>query len=116
MIKLAIAVEKEKLATHYAHAERYDIYQIENGKYHLEKSIPHDKLNHFQSYHELANNQVNAIAFDMIGDEGFDHLMGRGIEVYYGQKGDIHLFIQAFIEGTIQKPKVYVEDQSVCAL
>jgi predicted Fe-Mo cluster-binding NifX family protein len=116
MIKLAIAVEKERLATHYAHAERYDIYQIENGKYHLEKSLPHDKSNHLQSYDDLAKNQVNAIAFDMIGDNGFEHLMGRGMEVYYGQKGEIFPFIQAFIQGTIQKPKVYVEDQSVCAL
>jgi predicted Fe-Mo cluster-binding NifX family protein len=116
MIRLAIAVEKGLLATHYAHAETYDIYQIDGTLYHLETRLIHDKNNHEQSYDDLANHQVNAIAFDMIGDHGFDHLLGRGIDVYYGQKGDIETFIKAFIEGLIEKPKVYVEDQSVCAL
>jgi predicted Fe-Mo cluster-binding NifX family protein len=116
MIRLAIAVEKGKLATHYGHAETYDIYQIANDQYQFETSIVHDKKNHLQSYDDLASKNVNAIAFDMVGENGFEHLIGRGIDVYYGQKGDVEAFLEAFIKGQIKKPKVYVEDQSVCAL
>lgn len=116
MIKLAMAVEKGKIATHYAHAERYDIYQIKESSYAFLKSIHHDKKRHQKSYDDLAENGVLAIAFDMIGEDGFEHLIGRGIDVYYGQKGEIVSFLEDFSKGLIQKPKVYVEDHSVCAL
>lgn len=116
MIRLAIAVEKGKLATHYGHAETYDIYQIKEDQYQFETSIVHDKKNHLQSYDDLASHHVNALACDMIGENGFEYLVGRGMDVYYGQKGDIEIFLEAFIKGQIKKPKVYVEDQSVCAL
>ena len=116
MKRLAIAVEKGKIATHYAHAETYDVYQLVQDKYHLEKKIIHDKKNHEQSYDDLLQNGVEVIAFDMIGEHGFEHLLGRGIDVYYGQKGDIETFLEAFNKGQIKKPKVYIEDQSVCAL
>lgn len=116
MMRLAIAVEKGKIATHYAHAEMQDIYQIKSEQYQFEGSIIHDKKNHPQSYDDLADKKVQAIACDMIGENGFEHLIGRGIDVYYGQKRSIESFLEAFTKGQIQKPKVYVEDQSVCAL
>lgn len=53
----------------------------------------------------------------MIGDEAFEHLSGRGIDVYYGQKGNFQIFLDDFLNGRVPLPKAYVlEDETSCTL
>jgi predicted Fe-Mo cluster-binding NifX family protein len=115
-MRLAIAVEKGRIATHYAHAEHYVVYDLDGSSFKEVTQIPHDKKAHIKTYDDLAELNVQALVVDMIGDNGFEHLLGRSIQVYYGQKGETEAFLSAFLNNEIALPSVYTEDQSTCAL
>lgn len=115
---LAIAIENNSIATHYAHSERFDLYETsEKDGVQFIESIPYAPTSHLESFEALKNKKVTALVVDMVGDETFEHLTGRNIDVYYGQKGFVDSFIHEFIEGKIPLPKAYVlDDEKSCKL
>ncbi|GEM_PF-6159985 len=112
----AIATVKKHIAEHYAFTEHFDLYKIIGQEAKYMRSIAYSTSAHLESFDHLKDGGVDAIAVDMIGDETFEHLEGRGIDIYYGQKGDVKTFLLEYLDGHIKKPKVYIEDTAVCAL
>jgi len=113
---LAVATEKKHIAPHYAFTKTFDLYKIIGQEAKFMYSIPYSTKAHLESFDALKDAGVNALVVDMIGDETFEHLEGRGLDIYYGQKGSIKSFLMDYLDGKIQKPKVYVEDTTVCSL
>lgn len=113
---LAVATEKKHIAPHYAFTEQFDLYKINGQEAKFMYAIPYAKSAHVESFNQLKEAGVDGIVMDMVGDETFEHLEGRGMIIYYGQKGPVKPFLLAFLDGEIKAPKVYVEDTTTCSL
>lgn len=114
---LAIAMEKGEIASHYSHSERFDVYEIKDLNAAYVRSIDYTIKDHENSFNKLQSLGVNAIVLDMIGDEAYEHLVGRSIDVYFGQRGNFQIFLDDFMHGRVPLPKVTIEDQeNSCSL
>ena len=113
---LAVATVKKHIAPHYAFTENFDLYKIIGQEAKFMYAIPYSTNAHLESFDQLKEAGVDAVVMDMVGEETFEHLEGRGLSIYYGQKGMVKSFLLDFLDGKIKEPKVYVEDTAVCSL
>jgi predicted Fe-Mo cluster-binding NifX family protein len=114
---LALAMENGLISSHYAHSDRFDLYEIHDNQAIFKESIDYAPKTHLESFDQFVIKKVNAIAVDMIGDETFEHLIGRNIDVYYGQKGNFQIFLDDFLHGLIPLPKPnLLDDEQSCSL
>jgi len=103
---LALAMENGVISSHYAHSERFDLYEIYDNQAVFKESIDYAAKTHLESFDQFVIKKVNAIAVD-----------GRNIDVYYGQKGNFQIFLDDFLHGLIPLPKPnLLDEETTCSL
>ncbi len=83
-MKIMVAQTGGVIATHFAHAHSLDLYEVDEETHNLTAALKHDFSNYEAIFEQIQAHGVDKIIVGAIGLEAIEHLIGRGLDVYYG--------------------------------
>lgn len=83
-MRIMVAHTDGIVAIHFAHAHSLDIYDVSTGSTELKATLRHDFTDYEAIFNRIQAQHVDRIVVGAIGLEAIEHLMGRGLDVYYG--------------------------------
>ncbi len=81
---IAVTEEKGVISTHFAHVKTLKIYDVFEEGHVLKDTLKHTFENYQAIFDALLERGVDAVITGAIGHGSIEHIMGRGMAVYYG--------------------------------
>lgn len=83
-MKIAVTEERGFVATHFAHVKTLVVYDVFEEGMVKRESIDHSFETYEAVFDRLLEAKVEAVITGAIGHGSIEHIMGRGMTIYYG--------------------------------
>lgn len=100
-MRIAVAYENGQVFQHFGHTERFQVYDVENGKVTLSTLINTNGSGHGALADILKKGHVDTLICGGIGDGARQALDEAGIQLYGGVSGDADRAVEALLNGTL---------------
>ncbi len=100
-MRIAVAYENGQVFQHFGHTERFQVYDVENGKVAFSTLINTNGSGHGALADILKKGHVDALICGGIGDGARRALDEAGIQLYGGVSGDADRAVEALLSGTL---------------
>lgn len=100
-MRIAVTYENGEVFQHFGHTERFQVYDVENGKIILKTLVNADGSGHGALAELLKRIQVDTLICGGIGGGARRALDEAGIRLYPGVSGDADRTVEALLSGTL---------------
>ena len=100
-MRIAATYEDGKIFQHFGHAERFKIYDVEDGKVTVATVVNTNGSGHGALAGLLKNLQVETLVCGGIGGGAIEALSTAGIKVHAGVCGDADAVVAQLLAGTL---------------
>ena len=101
-MRIAVTYENGEVFQHFGHTERFQVYDVENGKITLKTLVNTDGSGHGALADILKKIHVDTLICGGIGGGARRALDEAGIRLYPGVSGNADKAVEALLSGTLQ--------------
>ncbi len=101
-MKVAVAVENDKICGHFGHSPSFTFYEIEDGKVVSSKNIQSPGHGHGILPDFIAENGASAVIAGGMGEGAVKACASKGIEVIIGASGDPDDAVSLYAQGSLK--------------
>jgi|GEM_PF-6364735 len=100
---VAVAMENSQISTHFAHATRFDIYDFVDDTFQVVSHVELDRKDLIGFFDLLKEKGIGLVIAGDMGENTYEHLIGREIQAVYGVGGDPVMIIEDYLAGIISE-------------
>ena len=101
-MKIAVTFNNGEVFEHFGHAEKFKVYEVEDGKVVSSEVIGTVGAGHGAMAGLLSDNSIDALICGGIGEAASEILNEKGIEVYSGISGNADEAVEKFLKGELE--------------
>jgi len=101
-MRVAVTYENESVYWHFGRAERFKIYDIEQGEIVVTAVVNMNGSNHSELVKLLKQMEISHLICGGIGEVAKEMMVQEGIEVYFGIDGSCDEAVEKLIKGTLK--------------
>lgn len=113
-MKIAVTYENGSVGQHFGHAEAFKIYEVEDNTVVSEQVVASEAMGHDAKVGEMAARGIEVVICGSLGEEAMVALMGAGITVVSGAKGDADAAVTAYLNDELVSEEANCHEDGDC--